>query len=1443
MSSGDSTPTTPRTPSETAYLPEVGSVVEINGVNGKVHYAGTTSFATGLWVGIELEAPKGKNDGSVQGTRYFTCEMGYGVFVRPSQVRRPDGTPKMVGTPTSSTPSVRSRPTSAPPSRSSTPIARNISQRTSSRPSPSPSTVSRPTSAPLGAARTGSARNSTAGPTRVLSPTSGPPSPKLRNSAISPVPRGASPPHPLSRGSSRSTSRSGSFSDPQEELEKKMHMSTPKSALKRISSELREEEKLQTEEVEEVAAPPVSVTSQVSRLVIALEPPRPTDRVSSATTKTATTPAAALDFEQDEQLIQDEHISHVTDVTRTPPVNSTYDHPVVASSTTSVNASPSKFSQLVPLRDLEDLRIKIKHLEIKRAEDREKLLEFERLRTELDSAVVMRSRLSEKLQEMQAEMKDVRRQIKDALKEKEHLEVQLAETQEGMEMILLDKEMAEERADSLQAEVHALEEKVEELSLDLEVLKEEGHSGAPADDEANNGDSEERSSVAFIQLERQNERLKDALVKLRDVTTEQEAALKDKIEMLERDAIELGEYKVQHQKVSEKFAVAEATIEDLKAMIDDSLGAEDMVETLTERNMVLNEKLEEAKDVIQDLEALKELNDELEQDHIETEKLLQEEIDLKDGLLVEQGEQISAQEEALADYERTIRQFRDLVRTLQSDLDRLRRGVDEGAPDKQRDLSSQTQAMVNLNLQLQSTALKAQARAVELELRKLDVEQAMQQLEMIKPYLPDSFLQTEVDALFCILLFRRLYFKAHLLAERVKEVANQTDDPGEADKRSFLWHIVDKLRQLDGLARQFDAYMGGCSVDQFMKLGKMYPELTGAEKKLDHLIELVKNEEIKGIALLNDLTKSTMRLERLAEAHLRQGDGPIDIRTRQHLMQACVAAVGVSTERVGADVERVDVALTGKEVDDNVVDETLPASKGEVLTLWEDVRKVNANVKVTSKKLERRLDEMARQGWTVRASAATLILDVNTQSLRLTDFCDALASEVVKQIQECRKTNRPVVPMVLHKASRDAAERIFGTTEGMFGTALLENLQKLVDSLGQAETALGNDGNWEKIPSTSAPWLSRADRVKSDYTVNSNLQKQVESLNEEVMNLVREVKLKDQLLQESAVKIELLEKRMENVRKHAETISHLEDSLTKTKEKAKVYEEAVESLHADLEHLENENEKLRKVVKRYERQQPGVAGVVSPRSMRVESTSDTGTGARGRSEDVMRPEGVESVMDDSLLAQFESLKSALRFLRTENSRLKADKAMASAVTLFDPLDPLMRRGLRRSDLLSPVGQTTDTDSSEERESVPPPSVEDGLAQVRQEARKFARQVSLIATTPRVVDVTRMPAATERKWWSCRDDPRIQKLAEEEKGRRLWEKGMALREKVHRAVGATSTTPASHGPRSLHPVKAREMPLLGRVRFPCSLPDESGRRKCVVLKTRKEFEALHAVLAL
>lgn len=75
-------------PKELAWLKVGGRVTVGTSKSGTVRYIGPTHFSEGVWVGVELDTPSGKNDGSVEGHQYFRCNPGFGVLVRPDRLSR-----------------------------------------------------------------------------------------------------------------------------------------------------------------------------------------------------------------------------------------------------------------------------------------------------------------------------------------------------------------------------------------------------------------------------------------------------------------------------------------------------------------------------------------------------------------------------------------------------------------------------------------------------------------------------------------------------------------------------------------------------------------------------------------------------------------------------------------------------------------------------------------------------------------------------------------------------------------------------------------------------------------------------------------------------------------------------------------------------------------------------------------------------------------------------------------------------------------------------------------------------------------------------------------------------------------------------------------------------------------------------------------------------------
>ncbi|KAF9096029.1 hypothetical protein BGX29_008765 [Mortierella sp. GBA35] len=101
-------------------------VVESMGLTGYLRFVGPAHFKTGIWAGIELDTPTGKNDGTVAGVTYFTCRANCGIFVLAAKIVKTELLLPFSPTPTASTstsaitqiPPVREHAQSTPPPQS-----------------------------------------------------------------------------------------------------------------------------------------------------------------------------------------------------------------------------------------------------------------------------------------------------------------------------------------------------------------------------------------------------------------------------------------------------------------------------------------------------------------------------------------------------------------------------------------------------------------------------------------------------------------------------------------------------------------------------------------------------------------------------------------------------------------------------------------------------------------------------------------------------------------------------------------------------------------------------------------------------------------------------------------------------------------------------------------------------------------------------------------------------------------------------------------------------------------------------------------------------------------------------------------------------------------------------------------------------------------------------
>ncbi|XP_032042085.1 dynactin subunit 1 isoform X1 [Aythya fuligula] len=1100
---GRASSTGPRMSTEGSSKPlKVGSRVEVigKGHRGTVAYVGATLFATGKWVGVILDEAKGKNDGTVQGRKYFTCEENHGIFVRQSQIQVFED-----GADTTS-PETPDSAALKVPKRDSLEAAK-ASKLRGVKPKKTTARRPKPTRTPSSAASSG-----TAGPS----------------------------------GSASASGGEMSSSEP----------STP----------------AQTPLVAPVIPSP-SLTSPVAPMV-----PSPT---------------------KEEENLRSQ------------------------------------------VRDLEE---KLETLKIKRNEDKAKLKELEKYKIQLEQVQEWKSKMQEQQADLQKRLKEAKKEAKDALEAKERYMEEMSDTADAIEMATLDKEMAEERAESLQQEVDSLKEKVEYLTMDLEILKheieEKGSDGAA-------------SSYQVKQLEEQNARLKEALVRMRDLSASEKQEHVKLQKQMEKKNTELESLRQQREKLQEEVKQAEKTVDELKEQVDAALGAEEMVETLTERNLDLEEKVRELRETVGDLEAMNEMNDELQENARETELELREQLDMATARVREAEKRVEAAQETVADYQQTIKKYRELTAHLQ-DVNRELMSQQEASAEKQQQPPPE---MFDFKIKFAET--KAHAKAIEMELRQMEVQQANRHVSLLTSFMPDSFLRHggDHDCILVLLLIPRLICKAELISKQAQEKFDLNENCAErtglrgapGEQLSFAAGLVYSLSLLQATLHKYEQALNKCSVEVYKKVGMLYPEMSVHERSLDFLIELLHKDQLDETVNVEPLTKAIKYYQHLYSIHLAEQAEDCTMQLADHIKftQSALDCMGVEVCRLRAFLQ------AGQEASDLAI-------------LLKDLETSCSDIRQFCKKIRRRMPGTDAPGIPAALGFGQQVSDTLLDCRKHLTWVVAVLQEVAAagaQLIAPLAENEGLLAVKLEDLAFKASEQIYGTQGINPYECLRQSCSILIATMNKMATAM-QEGEYDADrPQTkpTPPAELRAAALRAEITDAEGLGLKLEDRETVIKELKKSLKIKGEELSEANVRLSLLEKKLDSASKDADDRvekiqTKLDETQTLLKKKEKEFEETMDALQADIDQLESEKVELKQRLNNQSKRTieglrgapaSGVASIVSGIAGEEQQRGvGAGQAAGGGS-------GPVQVKDSPLLLQqIEALQLSIKHLKNENNRLK-----------------------------------------------------------------------------------------------------------------------------------------------------------------------------------------------
>ncbi|CAF0846668.1 unnamed protein product [Rotaria sordida] len=820
---------------------------------------------------------------------------------------------------------------------------------------------------------------------------------------------------------------------------------------------------------------------------------------------------------------------------------------------------------------INDQEEQIQTLIKKRRDDLEKLKEFERTKLQLDQLQTYKRETQERIKELNNKFQQQEHELKETRDKFTAYRDEMADTEVRIESLTLDLEMAEEKLETLTLENTTLKEKFEEVQLELDVIKGEIQLNGP--NQVANGIQQKIDDERTIKMEQ-------ALIKLRDLSLTKQAendTLKKQCETLEHKVKILTK---ENENAKAEITTMQATIADLTEQVDTCLGAQQMVDILTNKNLSLEDQVRELQETVDNLESLSQMDKEMEENAKEVEHDLRENIDLLHNQLREKDRQIEQSQYVIGDHERTILKFRETVKNMQFQNEQCKKQIEKY--DEQLKLAGSVQSS---EFKAKIVETKTYGEIIENELKKLDVQNLTKHVHFLTLFLPEQFLKrgADQDCILVLLLIHRLISKCDLLINEIQKKFPKIDqlnfDDVVKSHRAEEWSFACKLSQslsiFQMILRKFVKAMEVCDPDVLRHIASTYHDLLTHEKSLDFLIDLLQKDQLHDSLSLNALDKTISFYEHIYKSYLSQ-----EKFSMSNYMRDLTRVALLSSDALQTDIQRIQVVQ--KEYEQPGSDQSPFAVL--VKRLIESNEEMRAQVGKINRLVPQ--DDDKNRSLTLDSNTISSI-EASIRNLdRLTKTFHEICSGLTTQILLLSDANERVSTQDIENIAYQACDKVYKKEDSGPYESLWDSMHETLSTLTTISNSL-ETGSYDSTPteqnSKQSVYLI-AEQFKTSINQSDLIRSKLELKEEELLDVKKTLKIKHDELSELNIRLSLNEKKIESLQKEFEDKDNkykqmLEEVKIDGQKKIKQCEEAITVLQNDNEQLEQEKTALKERLK------------------------------------------------------------------------------------------------------------------------------------------------------------------------------------------------------------------------------------------------------------------------